>query len=74
MTAKEIRLDGWNNDGLVFVRIEDKSYTYRVDGAHVPRLVRNFRHSPWRVLNEMKRTCSWWAGPDGQPKPNTRRV
>jgi len=70
----KIELYSWFDDGLMDFIIDGRVYTYSVDAAQLPRLVKKANYKPKEVLNEVKRICNWWAGPDGQPKPNTRRT
>lgn len=71
---KEIKLLSWGSDGVVSFLINDKTYRYHVDAAFIPGHVKKFKRQPWIVLNEVKRNCRWWVGPDGQSHENTKEV
>jgi len=54
--TKTIFLESWDSEGFMAFIIDNRRYTYKVDAARIPGYVLRFRRSPWKVLNDIKKT------------------
>ena len=54
MTKPYPVLTYYDNTGLVNVLIGSKEYTYDIDAAQIPALVRTWQYAPWRTLAKLK--------------------
>ena len=56
---------GYTMDGMLFINIGKKNYTYFVDSALVRRLYERMKYHPWKVINELKQWGYAYIDPNG---------
>jgi hypothetical protein len=61
-----IKYIGHTSDGLLYLSVNGSEYTYRLNAAVIPGVVKEMLYQPFKTLHRVKKICDWYIDKKGE--------